>query len=90
MAAWRQRIIDDRIAQDGPLPSVAELADLCRISARQLGRGFRSSRGCSIGDHLANVRIDIAKRTLTTSESIQRIAASLGYDTQSISPSHSG
>lgn len=83
LATRRQRIIDERIAEDGPLPTVAELAGLCRISARHLGRGFRLSRGCSIGDHLANVRVEVAKRKLATSESIQNIAASLGYATQS-------
>ena len=37
----------------GPLPSLAELAELCALSVRQLTRGFRASRGCSLGEHIA-------------------------------------
>jgi AraC family transcriptional regulator len=46
---------------------------------RQLTRAFRASCGHSIGDHVAQCRIDNAKRLLVTDESIKSIAYSLGF-----------
>jgi AraC family transcriptional regulator len=84
LASWRLRIIDERLAEPREPPTLAELAELCRMSVRQLTRGFRTSRGCSVGDHLAEVRIDAAKRRLSSSqESIKTIATSLGFSSQS-------
>jgi AraC family transcriptional regulator len=83
LASWRLRVIDERVAEPREPPSLAELAELCKISIRQLTRGFRASRGCSINHHLAQMRIEKAKRMLSTGESLRAIAASLGYGTQS-------
>jgi AraC family transcriptional regulator len=84
LASWRLRVIDERIAEPREPPTLAELAELCRMSVRQLTRGFRTSRGCSVTDHLGQVRIDTAKRRLASSqESIATIATSLGYASQS-------
>ena len=84
LASWRLRVIDERLAEPREPPTLVELAELCRMSVRQLTRGFRTSRGCSIGEHLAQVRIDAAKRRLSSSQdSIQAIAASMGFASQS-------
>lgn len=83
LAAWRLRAIDQRIAEPGKIPTLAELADECRVSIRQLTRGFRTSRGCSIGDYLAQHRIDAAKRRLATDETIKSVALSTGFSSQS-------
>ena len=83
LAAWRLREIDRRLAEPGELPTLAEIASLCDISVRQLTRGFRASRGCSIGDYLAQSRIEMAKRRLATDESIKVIAVSVGFSSQS-------
>lgn len=83
LAAWRLRTIDKRLAEPGEPPTLTELASLCDISVRQLTRGFRTSRGCSIGDYLAQNRIEAAKRRLATDESIKSIAISLGFASQS-------
>lgn len=84
LASWRLRVIDERLAEPREPPTLAELAELCRMSVRQLTRGFRTSRGCSIGEHLGQVRIDAAKRRLTSSQdSVQAIAASMGFASQS-------
>ena len=64
LSAWRLRLIDERLRGAGEPPDLAELAGLCRISVRQLTRGFRASRGTSIGDHLVHNRIETAKRLL--------------------------
>jgi AraC family transcriptional regulator len=54
------------------------------MSVRQLTRGFRTSRGCSISDHLVELRIEAAKRRLASSqESIKTIAAAVGFASQS-------
>jgi AraC family transcriptional regulator len=46
---------------------------------RQLTRGFRASRGCSIGDYIASRRLDHAKQLLATGQSVKAIAYSLGF-----------
>lgn len=83
LAAWRLRIIDERLARPGKWPTLSELALDCGVSVRHLTRGFRTSRGCSIGDYLAQQRIDAAKRRLTTEESIKSVALSTGFSSQS-------
>lgn len=79
LASWRLRLIDERLHRAGAAPSLEDLAALCNISIRQLTRGFRTSRGCSIGDHIAQTRIEIAKRLLGSDESIKSIAFGLGF-----------
>jgi len=79
LASWRLRFIDKRLAEPREPPTLEELASLCKISVRQLTRGFRSCRGCSIGDYVAQTRIEAAKRRLATNESVKAIAISLGF-----------
>jgi AraC family transcriptional regulator len=83
LASWRLRLIDERLHKGGPPPSLEDLAALCNMSVRQLTRTFRSTRGCSIGDHIAQTRIDMAKRALATSQSMKAIAFSLGFSSPS-------
>jgi AraC family transcriptional regulator len=79
LASWRLRRIDERLHQPGAPPALEELAALCNMSPRQLTRGFRASRGHSIGDHIAQTRIDMAKRHLATAQSVKEIAFALGF-----------
>ncbi|RJF91590.1 AraC family transcriptional regulator [Sphingomonas cavernae] len=79
LASWRLRLIDEKLHQGGAAPTLEDLAALCNISVRQLTRGFRTSRGCSIGDHIAQTRIEMAKRQLGSDESIKAIAFGLGF-----------
>lgn len=84
LASWRLRTLDERLADPvAPYPSVAELASLCRLSSRQFSRAFKASRGCSISDYLAQMRIEAAKRKLWSKSSLSDIAYSLGYSSQS-------
>jgi AraC family transcriptional regulator len=83
LAAWRLRIIDERLADHFAAPALAELAELCSISVRQLTRGFRASRGCSIGEYAARSQMEHAKRMLATGQSIQSIGHSLGFASHS-------
>jgi AraC family transcriptional regulator len=79
LAPWRLRLIDERLREVREAPTLAELATLCNLSVRQLTRGFRANRGRSIGDHVAQCRLDNAKRLLATNESVKSIAYSLGF-----------
>jgi AraC family transcriptional regulator len=83
LAAWRLRRIDERTADPGRPPALSELAELCRMSVRQLTRGFRESRGCSIGDWLERNRADHAKRLLRSDTSVEEAARILGYSSAS-------
>ena len=83
LSGWRLRLIDERLADEGAAPSLAELARLCDISVRQLTRGFRVSRGCSIGDYLEQRRMEAAKRLLMTGESVKTIGFAMGFASSS-------
>lgn len=83
LAAWRLRLIDERLTDDYAAPSLTELADLCNISVRQLTRSFRVSRGRSIGKYIAEHRIDHAKQMLASGMSVKAVAYTTGYSAPS-------
>ena len=83
LAAWRLRLIDERVKDTGEPPSLSELAELCNLSVRQLSRGFRISRGCSIGQYVEQTRVENAKRLLIAGQSIKSIAYSMGFSSPS-------
>lgn len=83
LASWRLRLIDERIAADNTAPTLEELARLCNISVRQLTRGFRTSRGCTIGDYVERRRMESAKRMLVGGESVKAIAFAMGFSSPS-------
>ena len=83
LAGWRLRLIDERLSDDPVAPSLGELAKLCNISVRQLTRGFKVSRGCSIGDYMEQRRMEAAKRLLVDGESVKTIAFNMGYSSPS-------
>lgn len=83
LAPWRLRLIDERLKVEGPPPELAELAAMCGLSVRQLTRGYRTSRGCTIGDTITHDRIETAKRMLRHDQSIQALALTLGFATTS-------
>jgi AraC family transcriptional regulator len=79
LAPWRLRLIDEYLRDADRAPTLAELASLCKLSVRQLTRGFRASRGCSIGGYIAEQRITVAKNLLGADQSVKEIAYRLGY-----------
>ncbi|MBV8806837.1 MAG: helix-turn-helix transcriptional regulator, partial [Sinobacteraceae bacterium] len=83
LAPWRLRAIDERLHEVREVPTLSELAGLCSLSIRQLSRGFRASRGRSIGDYVASSRIDHAKRLLAGDQPVKTIAYSLGFSSPS-------
>ena len=83
LAGWRLRLIDERLGDNSGYPSLGDLAALCNISVRQLTRGFKVSRGCSIGDYVERRRIERAKRLLVAGENVKSIAFALGFSSPS-------
>jgi len=83
LASWRLRLIDERLADDPSAPSLRELAELCNMSVRQLTRGFRVSRGCSIGDYVEQRQMETAKRLLMKGESVKATAFAMGFSSPS-------
>jgi len=83
LAPWRLHLIDERLTELRAPPTLQELADLCNLSVRQLTRGFRASRLCSIGDYIEQSRMQMAKHLLTCDESIKSIAHSMGFSSPS-------
>lgn len=79
LATWRLRTIDERLRDMRSMPTVEELARLCSLSVRQLARGFRVSRGCSISEYCSQVRIEGAKRLLAGEGSIKAVAFATGF-----------
>jgi AraC family transcriptional regulator len=83
LAPWRLRLIEERLNELRTPPSLTELAKLCNISGRQLTRGFRVSRACSIGDYITEKRIANAKRMLAGRSSIKETAHDMGFGSPS-------
>ena len=80
LAAWQFRRIRERLAEPGPVPSVAELAALCGISARHLHRQFIALTGKTVADYIEATRIEEAKRLLGNSSSpIKAVAEACGF-----------
>jgi AraC family transcriptional regulator len=83
LASWQLRLIEERLAEPRAAPDLAELAQSCRLSIRQLSRGFRSSRGGSLGAYVAARQIEHAKRLLAAGQSVGAIARTLGFASSS-------
>jgi len=79
LSAWRLRLIDERLREIGEAPSLSELASMCKVSVRQLTRGFRASRNRSIGEHVADCQMDHAKQLLAAGQGIRAVAQLLGF-----------
>jgi len=77
------RLIDERLAENGAPPGLTELADLCGLSVRQLTRAFRTSRQTSIGNYLAEHRMQRAKQLLASGVSVKAIAYTMGFSSPS-------
>jgi AraC family transcriptional regulator len=73
------RLIDKRLGQDGPPPSLGELAGLCGLSVRHLTRGYRVSRQTTIGDHITERRIGRVRDLLASGMPLKRVAHAVGY-----------
>jgi len=83
LSPWRLRLIDQRLTDESSPPSLTELATLCNLSVRHLARAFRISRGRSLGNYIAEQRLNHAKRMLADGMSIKSVAFSTGFSAPS-------
>jgi AraC family transcriptional regulator len=79
LAPWRLKRIDERVAADGPPPSIDDLVSLCGLGRRHLIRSFKLSRQENIGDYVARIRLEKAKHMLAAHFNITEIASHLGF-----------
>lgn len=74
------RRVRERIAADGPVPTICELASVAEVSNRHLTRAFKQSTGKTIGAHVQEVQLQRAKHLLLQTDfPIKAIAGQLGF-----------
>lgn len=83
LAEWQLKRIDERVQEIRKAPTLEELAGLCRLSVRQLTRGFRLARDCSLGAYVASSQMAHARAMLAADESVTSIAETLGFSSSS-------
>jgi AraC family transcriptional regulator len=64
LAPWRIKLIESRLHEGDILPSLAELAEMCGLSRRQLMRAFRQQTGLTVGSFVQQFAIERAKQLL--------------------------
>lgn len=80
LAHWQERRVCERLAVEGPPPSVAELAQLCGISARHFARLYGGETGIGASARIAEMQVGRARSLLRTSDlPMKEIAARLGF-----------
>jgi AraC family transcriptional regulator len=83
LAPWRLRAIEERLRDCPNPPSLAELAEICRLSVRQLARSFKAARGLPLGTYVAHYRAEAAKELLDRGMSVKVVAGRMGFATPS-------
>jgi AraC family transcriptional regulator len=79
---WRMRLLRERIHAERPAPHLTELAELCSMTVRQLGRAFKEETGKTLGKYIDEAIIERAFRLLLeTDATITEVAAALGFST---------
>ena len=82
LAPWRMRLLRERVQADGPVPGLAELADLCCLTERHLNRAFKRETGQTLGKFVKAAMVERARFLLTdTNMPVKEIARKLGFAT---------
>lgn len=80
LSPWRLAAIEERVLEGESVPTLNELAEICRLSRRHLFRAFREETGRNLGEYVRQMTMERAKTGLRTSDlPIASIAASLGF-----------
>lgn len=83
LAPWRLRLIEERVHAERPAPRLTELADLCGMSVRHLGRAFKTETGQTLGQFVEWVTIERARAFLNETDiPVTEIAERLGFSTR--------
>jgi AraC family transcriptional regulator len=83
LPSWRMHLMVDRVYAEGPLPKVNDLAEICGITVRHLGRAFQAETGKTIGKFIAAAMAERASKMLKSGIPVGTVAATLGYSTSS-------
>lgn len=77
---WRIKLIEARVRDGERPPSIAELAELCGLSRRQLTRAYREETGRTVSAFVQDVTVERAKTLLTdTDRPIRTVAHAVGF-----------
>jgi AraC-like DNA-binding protein len=80
LAPWRMRRLRERVYAEAPAPRLADLAELCGLTVRQLARAFKAETGQTIGRFVEAAMLERAQALLAdTNLSIAEIATALGF-----------
>jgi AraC family transcriptional regulator len=79
LSPWRMKLIDERLRDGASQPALSELAELCKLSVRHLTRAFRATRGRSIGEYIAEHRLERAKMLLSSGLAVKCVAQQMGF-----------
>lgn len=83
LAPWRMRLVLERIHAEGPLPNIVELAGICGLTSRHLGRAFHQETGRTLGRFIAAAMAERAGRMLEAGVPVGAVGAALGYSSSS-------
>src|SRR2546427_9344807 len=82
--AWLADVVDYLHARVTDEVRLDDLARLAGVHPAHLNRVFRTWHGCSVGEYIRRLRVDLAARELTASRKpIADIAAAIGFADQS-------
>jgi AraC family transcriptional regulator len=79
LSPWRMKLIDERLRDCASQPTLDELARLCKLSVRHLTRAFRTTRGRSIGEYIAEHRMERAKMLLSSGMAVKDVAQQMSF-----------
>jgi AraC family transcriptional regulator len=80
LAPWRMRLVRERACAERPAPSLTELADLCGMTVRHLGRAFKAETGQTIGKFVEAAMVERARALLADGAApVGEIARTLGF-----------
>lgn len=84
LSARQLRLVEDRVMGSVSLPpSTQELAAECGLSHRHFTRTFKNTTGRTLGEYIAEVRVNQAKQLLASSDAlIKTVAYTCGFQSQ--------
>lgn len=85
LSEWQMNRVREMIETLPPSETtIAELAKACGISSRHLMRGFKAAMGITVHGYVDHVRIERAKRLLSSTRTpLESVAAEVGYSSGS-------
>lgn len=84
LPSWLERVRERLEDDPRRLPSLTELAAQAGVSRSHVARGFRRRYGRTVGDHVRALRVERARKLLTTTDlALARVAFEAGFADQS-------